>query len=356
LNQRQRRWLALRRSVASAIGGSLLTTMAVVACIGGAYGAYQTFFASAALDNVVVSGMIRRESAGGEPSAGARRPIPADPLDPGNADSQTPRRAPASRTAGLAAAVGAILAIGFAVGWLRRRRSGALSEPRLGSELPDLPVLARIPHIPDHQMRESAGGIVDSEPYMRALGELGARLHRKAFHAPSVILVTSASAGEGKTAVALNLAAWLARSARVMLVDADLRSAGLSRRLGLPRYDAGLNELISHSAPYRSCLAQTGLRNLHVIRSGTLPRRPEQVLQSSRMAQTLELAKRYYSHIVIDSPSMNEYADAKALARHADAVVLVADAQAGQIGAISRAVELLKSVNANVPGIVINNT
>jgi Mrp family chromosome partitioning ATPase len=73
------------------------------------------------------------------------------------------------------------------------------------------------------------------------------------------------------------------------------------------------------------------------------------------MAQTLELAKRYYSHIVIDSPSMNEYADAKALARHADAVVLVADAQAGQIGAISRAVELLKSVNANVPGIVINN-
>lgn len=329
--------------------------MAVVACIGGAYGTYETFFTSAALDNVVVSGMIRRQSAGSEPGAGARRPIPAGPLGPGATESQTRRRVPALRPAGVAAAIGATLAIGFAVGWLRRRRTGALSDARLGSELPDLPVLARIPQIADHEMRESAGGIVDREPYMRALGELGARLHSEAFQDPSVILVASASDGEGKTALALNLAAWLARSARVMLVDGDLRSAGLSRRLGLPRYDAGLNELISHSAPYRSCLAQTGLRNLHVIRSGTLPRRPEQVLQSSRMAQTLELAKRYYNHIVIDSPSMNGHADAMVLARHADAVVLVADAKAGQIGAISRAAELLKSVNANILGIVINN-
>jgi capsular exopolysaccharide synthesis family protein len=216
-------------------------------------------------------------------------------------------------------------------------------------------VLARIPHIAEQQMRESAGGIVDNGPYRQAFDEFGARVHSGAFEDSAAILVTSAFDGEGKTAVALNLAARLARSARVMLVDGDLRSAGLTRRVGLPRYDAGLNELISHSAPYRSCLAQTGLRNLHVIRSGTLPRVPEQVLQSSRMAQTLELAKRYYNYIVIDSPSMNGHADAMLLARYADAVVLVADERTGRISAISRVAELLKSVNANILGIVLNN-
>ncbi len=79
-------------------------------------------------------------------------------------------------------------------------------------------------------LRHFVGG--SSEPYRR-----------------SVIAVTSAAAGEGKTTTAINLAATLAQTpgARVLLVDADLRRPCVGSSLGLPQSSSpGLAGAVLH--------------------------------------------------------------------------------------------------------------
>jgi capsular exopolysaccharide synthesis family protein len=234
------------------------------------------------------------------------------------------------------------------------RRSDRLHSNALANHLPDAPVLGHVPSLPEKRIDSAPGGIIQEPRYVEAIRNVAATFTEDTSRANSIILVSSVRSGEGKTSVALNLAVALSRNARVMLVDADLRDAGLSRRVALPRYDAGLTELIERNAPYRSCLALTGIPNLHIIRTGSLPHNVLALLKNVRFENTLHLSRRYYDHIVIDSPALEAHTDASVLASHADAVMLVADARAGQFGRIREELNKLKQVNARCAGIVFN--
>jgi polysaccharide biosynthesis transport protein len=248
-----------------------------------------------------------------------------------------------------------MLLFGCAIVYLRSaQRSDRLNSTRLATQLQDLPMLGQIPALAEKRMAAAAGGVVQEPRYCDAMRAVAARFAQDTSRSNSIIVVTSVSAGEGKTSVALNLAAALARSERVMLVDADLREASLSRLLGIPRYDAGLCELIERSAPFRACLALTGIPHLHAIRTGSLPANPLNVLGSTRFEKTLRLSTRYYDRIVIDSPPLDAAPDAGILAGFADTVVMVADARAGKFTKIRAEVDKLKRVNARCAGIVFN--
>lgn len=244
---------------------------------------------------------------------------------------------------------------GCALVYLRSaQRSDRLNSTRVESLLPDAPVLGQIPALTEKRMAAAAGGVVQEPRYADAMRAVAARFAQDTSRSNSIILVTSVSPQEGKTSVALNLAAALAREGPVMLVDADLREASLSRLLALPRYDAGLTELIERSAPYRSCLALTGIANLHVIRTGSLPTEPHDILTSTRFEKTLRLSTRFYHRIVIDSPPLDAFPDAGILAAFVDAVLLVADARRGEFTKIRAELDKLKRVNARCAGIVFN--
>ena len=80
--------------------------------------------------------------------------------------------------------------------------------------------------------------------YVEALRGLRTSLLLSRDGAPSkTILITSAAEKEGKSTLSLNLAAVLAlNGSRVLLVDADMRSAGLSGYMGFARQTTGLIE------------------------------------------------------------------------------------------------------------------
>ena len=67
-----------------------------------------------------------------------------------------------------------------------------------------------------------------------------------------VVAVSSAMDDEGKTAVACNLAAALATTRRVLLLDADLRRPAVSTIMGLPPGTPGLVQLLTHLTWQRS--------------------------------------------------------------------------------------------------------
>ena len=168
------------------------------------------------------------------------------------------------------------------------------------------------------------------------------------------ILVTSATRGEGKSTTASNLAVALAqRENKVLLIDADMRRPSQhntfpreelldledtgnapNSEFPLVRADArkpGLSEALIHinsengEDVLHTTIKQTGISNLHLVPSGTVPPNPIELLNSEMMTHWLELAKLEYDVIVIDSPPIRAVADPMILANIVDAIVYVFD-------------------------------
>ncbi len=161
------------------------------------------------------------------------------------------------------------------------------------------------------------------------------------------ILVTSATRGEGKSTISSNLAVALAqRGNRVLLIDADMRRPSQHNtfpkeqlaqveegtELPVPHIrKPGLSEALIHLNSengydvLHATVKHTGIPDLYLIPSGTVPPNPIELLNSEMMTEWLELAKSEYDVIVIDSPPVRAVADPMILANIVDAIVYVFD-------------------------------
>ena len=136
------------------------------------------------------------------------------------------------------------------------------------------------------------------------------------------IAVTSAVAGEGKTATASNLAVVLAQLGRqVLIVDCDLRKPRVhqvfhvSNRVGL------VNQLTAAVDP-ESLFLPTEVPNLWVTPSGPIPPNPSELLASDRMREWLKAVRAHFDYVVIDTPPCLAVTDATIVGMLVDGVVL----------------------------------
>jgi capsular exopolysaccharide synthesis family protein len=137
-----------------------------------------------------------------------------------------------------------------------------------------------------------------------------------------VVAVTSAMAGEGKTATASNLAVVLAQLGRpVLIVDCDLRKPRLhqvfhvSNRVGL------VNQLTGTAEP-ESVILPTEVPNLWVVPSGPMPPNPSELLSSTRIREWLRAMRERFDFVIIDTPPALAVTDATLIGTLADGVVL----------------------------------
>ncbi len=166
------------------------------------------------------------------------------------------------------------------------------------------------------------------------------------------ILFASARTGEGRSFCALNYATSLAiQGHRTLLLDADLRSGGISAehmgRSGLGDFLAG------DVAPAEVCFA-TGQQNLYLLSSGAPRPDSGDLLGSSRFAALLEDAYRWFDRVVIDTPPLLDSADAAVIARYADRCCLVVSDQGGHRRGLRQASEMIRSAGGSLVGFVWN--
>jgi capsular exopolysaccharide synthesis family protein len=156
------------------------------------------------------------------------------------------------------------------------------------------------------------------------LRTLASRLIRaQEFHPLRKVLVTSSVRGEGKTLISANLAITLAMlNKRVLLVDADLRSANLSRWLNVAdnAFIAAYDER-AHNRP--ALLRKAEDLPLWVLPAGRRVGAPVRILQSSGIVEAFAAFERDFDWIIIDSPPLVHFSDASILSGLADAVALV---------------------------------
>src|SRR5207253_1507144 len=116
-----------------------------------------------------------------------------------------------------------------------------------------------------------------------------------------VILLTSPSPGEGKTATTLNLGIALAQdSFKVLIIDADLRRGNCHSRLGI-RNHRGLSNLLAGNVPIEEVIQRTSIAGLFVLTRGACPPNPTELLRMRKMKEILTGLGGSFDFILIDS-------------------------------------------------------
>lgn len=170
----------------------------------------------------------------------------------------------------------------------------------------------------------------------------------------NVILISSSMEGEGKTTVAVNFAVALAQIGRTCLVDADLRRPATSGAFDLTSR-TGLAEILTAKAPLANVLTPISeIPNLWVLPCGQPVACPADVLASPGMKDATTVLRKQFQFIVIDSPPIIRFSDARHLSRLADEVVLIGRYGITTKRAIQRSAELLQDVQAPLAGVVLN--
>jgi non-specific protein-tyrosine kinase len=169
---------------------------------------------------------------------------------------------------------------------------------------------------------------------------------------PRVIAVTSALPNEGKTSVAVNLAAALAESgASVCLVDADLRRPSAARALGLVR-DAGLTTVLIGVARTEDVLQSAG--SFSVLTSGAVPPNPTELLGTEQLRATLRSLAKDFDHVVVDTGPVLPVADAAVIGPAVDGYLLVVRAGQTSRSQVADAIRTLERVGTPLLGTVLN--
>ena len=170
---------------------------------------------------------------------------------------------------------------------------------------------------------------------------------------PGVILLTSATPGEGKSTTALALARTFRQlGKRVLLIEADLRNPSLHRTLG-QRAEVGLSNVLAGVSTMQSALLSTDDSGLDLILAGPLPPNPAELLSGSRLASLLTVAAQQYDQVLIDGPPVVGIADAPLLSNVAESTLLVVRSGKSRINAARAAVKRLNAARARVLGVVL---
>lgn len=230
-----------------------------------------------------------------------------------------------SRQAKLAGAggVSAFLFVLFAVAlWeFRTRRISMTNEVSQGL---GLHVVGTLPQVQQPRSNGKTGGVeaLSQAQLEEAVDGVRTMLLHAARNEPlRVVMVTSACGGEGKTSVATQLAASLARAWRkTLLIDGDLRNPAAHRVFDLPR-EPGLSEVLRGEVTVEDAIRPAPVSRLWVLPAGQWDSHAIQALAQDDVRTLFEQLKGQYDFIVVDSSPVLPVADALLLAQHVDGIL-----------------------------------
>jgi capsular exopolysaccharide synthesis family protein len=177
---------------------------------------------------------------------------------------------------------------------------------------------------------------------------------------PQVIVVSSPDMKEGKSTVASNLGMALSElKRRVLLIDADLRRPQLHRMFGI-RNTAGLASILTGTENIALLKpdelgVSAGKGNLRVLAAGPAIPNVNALLYSARLGELLVHSRGHYDHIIIDTPPLLRFPDARLLGTQSDGVVLVLRAGVTDIANAVAARDLLAQDSIRLIGTILND-
>jgi capsular exopolysaccharide synthesis family protein len=245
---------------------------------------------------------------------------------------------------------GAFFLVAFGVAWweFRARRIYA---GRDVARQAGLRVLGTLPALPERLARAPAAtgapALTEAADALRAL-----LLHDVGAGGGRVFLVTSALPQEGKTFLACQLAASLARAGkRTLLVDADLAHPCLAQAFELPP-GPGLSDVLLGRSKADEAARPTRIDGLSVLPAGPPDPGTVQALGRDAAGPLFGALRADYDAVVVDSGPVLPAVNSLLLGKHADGVVLAALREVSRVPPLHAAHQRLAAMGIRVLGAV----
>jgi polysaccharide biosynthesis transport protein len=169
-----------------------------------------------------------------------------------------------------------------------------------------------------------------------------------------VILITSALPGEGKSTVAMLLAASCTSSGKkTILLDCDLRLRSTSDVLR-QKQQPGLSEFLCCTATLADVITQDPITKINLIPAGSTKPNAGDLMMSQGMLDLIAVLRSGFDYIIMDTPPLLPVVDALALAAGADKILLVVEWGRTSHAILCEAFRVLGPEAHRVAGVVLN--
>jgi len=181
-------------------------------------------------------------------------------------------------------------------------------------------------------------------------------LQAKTSRPPRTIMVTSATGDEGKTLVAVNLAAGISYDLHsyALLVECDFRDPGLAHWFGGAN-PKGLSDYLAGDGEISNLLMKTAAEKLRVLPGGGVRENPAELIGSKKMEALIEELKSRYAdrYVIFDSPPLLVATEAEILSKWVDGVIIVVRAGMTPREVVRQAISPLEK--EKILGFVLND-
>ena len=250
------------------------------------------------------------------------------------------------------------LILGLGIAFLLELVDTSVKSPTDVSRRIDLPLLGMVPHAEDLTEEIEELRLAFRTHPNSLISEAFRQIHTcLLFSGPASqrrsILIASAAPQDGRTTVAVNLAAAAARAGRrVLVVDTNFRQP-MIRQLFPLCGEHGLSSALVGHVSWRELLCRVE-EGFDVLPAGQLPPNPGELLGSDQMRNIIAEMAGQYDQIIFDTAPCTVVTDALGLSNMVDGTILVVRAGANTYGIVQRTRDMLNRIGAHILGVVLD--
>lgn len=236
----------------------------------------------------------------------------------------------------------------------RARRAGTSDDITQGL---GIPTVGSLPILPQSTRKAALSATTARDPQWEgrlteSVDALRTFLLKSLGEGPHVVLVTSAMQGEGKTSLASQLAASMARAWRkTLLIDGDLRKPAAHQLFDLPG-EPGFSEVLRSEIEASDAIRPTAISRLWLMPAGQWDPHAQQALAQDGVGNLFEQLKEEYDLIIVDSCPVMPVTDTLLLGQHVDTVLLSVMRNTSRLPTVYAARQRLAALDISVLGAV----